>query len=317
MKKEDITGLIVYLIIIAFAIVFGLTVLQAHNSESTLSGIFYVLYIIGAVVVGALFNAILFELAHIVGAKIGKYEILSVNILGLCFYKDSGKRKVRFASFDGLTGETKIVPKEGMVEKANPYPYLFLGSIFFVVEAVIVMVDANIQREDILPSEKARAYRMKYETMKHQGMRSGGLSLDSLGAAAGESGKTVQRYLWLSRLIDGLMELVDRRKMTLVCGIDLSWLSQEAQSWVFECLSKGMKINKQKTERLKVYSERGDLTEDGVINILSDQREKPRSFVMSEDVVRRYFGDKYTVEEMTSIICELLKEWKQRECTDI
>ena len=93
MKKEDITGLIVYLIIIAFAIVFGLTVLQAHNSESTLSGIFYVLYIIGAVVVGALFNAILFELAHIVGAKIGKYEILSVNILGLCFYKDSGKRK--------------------------------------------------------------------------------------------------------------------------------------------------------------------------------------------------------------------------------
>ncbi|MBP5461005.1 MAG: ParB/RepB/Spo0J family partition protein [Lachnospiraceae bacterium] len=184
-------------------------------------------------------------------------------------------------------------------------------------EAVIVMVDANIQREDILPSEKAKAYRMKYETMKHQGMRSGGLSLDSLGAAAGESGKTVQRYLWLSRLIDGLMELVDRRKMTLVCGIDLSWLSQEAQSWVFECLSKGMKINKQKTERLKVYSERGDLTEDGVINILSDQREKPRSFVMSEDVVRRYFGDKYTVEEMTSIICELLKEWKQRECTDI
>ena len=184
-------------------------------------------------------------------------------------------------------------------------------------EAVIVMVDANIQREDILPSEKAKAYRMKYETMKHQGMRSGGLSLDSLGAAAGESGKTVQRYLWLSRLIDGLMELVDRRKMTLVCGIDLSWLSQEAQSWVFECLSKGMKINKQKTERLKVYSERGDLTENGVINILSDQREKPRSFVMSEDVVRRYFGDKYTVEEMTSIICELLKEWKQRECTDI
>ena len=184
-------------------------------------------------------------------------------------------------------------------------------------EAVIVMVDANIQREDILPSEKAKAYRMKYETMKHQGMRSGGLSLDSLGAAAGESGKTVQRYLWLSRLIDGLMELVDRRKMTLVCGIDLSWLPQEAQSWVFECLSKGMKINKQKTERLKVYSERGDLTEDGVINILSDQREKPRSFVMSEDVVRRYIGDKYTVEEMTSIICELLKEWKQRECTDI
>ena len=141
MKKEDITGLIVYLIIIAFAIVFGLTVLQAHQAESTLSGSFlYIVYIIGSVLVGTLLNAILFEIAHIVGAKIGKYDIVSVNILGLCFYKDSGKRKVRFMSFDGLTGETKIVPKEGMVDKANPYPYLFFGSLFFIVEAVAVMV---------------------------------------------------------------------------------------------------------------------------------------------------------------------------------
>ena len=146
MKKEDISGLIVYLIIIAFAIVFGLTVLQAHNAESTLSGIWYVLYIIGAVLVGALLNGILFELAHVIGAKIGKYEIVSVNILGLCFYKEEGKRKVKFASFDGLTGETKIVPKEGMVEKANPYPYLIFGSLFFLAEAVAVMVVFSIFR---------------------------------------------------------------------------------------------------------------------------------------------------------------------------
>ena len=72
MKKEDITGLIVYLIIIALAIIFGLTVLQTHNSESSLQGFQYVLYIIGAVVVGAVFNGILFELAHVLGAKIGK-----------------------------------------------------------------------------------------------------------------------------------------------------------------------------------------------------------------------------------------------------
>ena len=141
MKKEDISGLIVYLIIIAFAIVFGLTVLQTHQSESTLSGSFlYVVYIIGAVLAGTILNAILFEIAHVIGAKIGKYEILSVNILGLCFYKEEGKRKVRFASFDGLTGETKIVPKDGMVEKANPYPYLLFGSIFFLVEAVAIMI---------------------------------------------------------------------------------------------------------------------------------------------------------------------------------
>ena len=147
MKKEDITGLIVYLIIIAFAVVFGLTVLQAHQQESSLTGIFYVLYIIGSVLVGAILNAILFEMAHVIGAKIGKYQIVSVNILGLCFYKDGGKRKVRFTSFDGLTGETKIVPKEGMVEKANPYPYLFFGSLFYVVEIVAVMVVFSIFRK--------------------------------------------------------------------------------------------------------------------------------------------------------------------------
>ena len=146
MKKEDITGLIVYLIIIALAIIFGLTVLQTHNSESSLQGFQYVLYIIGAVVVGAAFNGILFELAHVLGAKIGKYDIISVCVLGFCFYKDNGKTKFKFGSFDGLTGETKIVPKEGMVDKANPYPYLFFGSFFFVIEAIAVMIIFSVFR---------------------------------------------------------------------------------------------------------------------------------------------------------------------------
>ena len=146
MKKEDITGLIVYLIIIALAIIFGLTVLQTHNSESSLQGFQYVLYIIGAVVVGSVFNGILFELAHVLGAKIGKYDIISVCVLGFCFYKDNGKTKFKFSSFDGLTGETKIVPKEGMVDKANPYPYLFFGSFFFVIEAIAVMIIFSVFR---------------------------------------------------------------------------------------------------------------------------------------------------------------------------
>ena len=141
MKKEDITGLIVYLIIIVLAVVFGVTVLQVHARTSTLTEPFqYVLYIIGAVLTGAIFNAVLFEVAHVLGAKIGKYEILSVNILGFCFYKSEGKTKFKFSSFDGLTGETKIVPKKEMVEKANPYPYLLFGSVFFAIEAIIVMV---------------------------------------------------------------------------------------------------------------------------------------------------------------------------------
>ena len=147
MKKEDITGLIVYLVIIALAVVYGFAVLQTHASESSLSGFPYVLYIGGAVLSGTIINGVLFELAHVVGAKIGKYKVISCNILGFCFYKDdSDKTKFRFASFDGLTGETKIVPKEGMVEKANPYPYLFFGSVFFVIEAIAIMVLFSIFR---------------------------------------------------------------------------------------------------------------------------------------------------------------------------
>ena len=140
MKKEDISGIIVYLIIVVLAVVFGLTVLQTHAKESSLSGFPYILYIIGSVVSGALFNAFLFEMAHVLGAKAGNYEVLSVNILGFCFYKSEGKTKFKFASFDGLTGETKIVPKKDMVDKANPYPYLFFGSLFFAVEAIAIMV---------------------------------------------------------------------------------------------------------------------------------------------------------------------------------
>ena len=158
MKKEDIAGLIVYLIIIAVAVVFGITVLQAHQPDSNFSGFGYVLYIIVSVIVGILLNSILFEIAHVVGAKIGKYQILSVNILGLCFYKDDKKSKVRFSSFDGFTGETKIVPKEGMVDKANPYPYLLFGSIFFAVEMVAVMVIFSIFRTAEEPLLKDLAY---------------------------------------------------------------------------------------------------------------------------------------------------------------
>ena len=146
MKKEDISGIIVYLIIIVLAVVFGLAVLQANANDMTLSGFTYVMFIIGSVVGGALFNSIMFELAHVLGAKIGKYDILSVNILGLCFYKNEGKTKFKFASFDGLTGETRIVPKKGMEDKANPYPYLFFGSLFFAVEAIAVMLSFSLLR---------------------------------------------------------------------------------------------------------------------------------------------------------------------------
>lgn len=96
-------------------------------------------------------------------------------------------------------------------------------------EATIIMVDSNIQREDILPSEKSKAYRMKYDTMKHQGIKAGGLTLGELGEAGGENAKTVQRYIWISRLLDELLDMVDTKKIGIMQAVDLSFLSEDVQ----------------------------------------------------------------------------------------
>ncbi len=158
MKKEDVIGLIIYLIIIALAIVFGITVLQAHNPDSSFQGFGYVAFVAICVVSGVIINAVMYELAHMLGAKVGKYLILSVNILGFTFYREQDKFKFRFSSFDGLTGETKIVPKKGFEDKANPTPYLLFGSLFFVVEAIIVMVLFTLFKDSKTPALTDVAY---------------------------------------------------------------------------------------------------------------------------------------------------------------
>ena len=137
MKKEDLSGFIIYLIIFAFAIVFGLLVLREHAAESGMTTPIYLLYIVGAIIAGIVLNAIIFELGHVVGAKIGGYKIRSVNVLGFTFLF-GGKKKFKFSNFDGLTGETKIVPTEG--KKNNPTPYLMFGSFFFIIEAVAFVI---------------------------------------------------------------------------------------------------------------------------------------------------------------------------------
>ena len=147
MKKEDVLSLGIYLVMIAVAIITGLTVVQNTFSAHYNLGLNPYLFAIIVIVLGLLFNIVMLEVCHVIGAKIGKYKVISCNILGFCFYKDDDdKTKFRFASFDGLTGETKIVPKEDMVDKANPYPYLFFGSVFFVVEAIAIMVTFSIFR---------------------------------------------------------------------------------------------------------------------------------------------------------------------------
>lgn len=180
-------------------------------------------------------------------------------------------------------------------------------------EAIVIMVDSNIQREDILPGEKARAYAMKYEAMKHQGRKGDGNSLDEVGEAAGESGKTVQRYIWLARLSDPLLDMVDRKRIGLVQGVDISFLSAQEQEWVYSALEEtGAAISTVQSARLKEFGKKGELTQAMVRLILSDQKPRERKVVIKGERISRYFTEEYTNDEIEKVIYQLLEEWSGR-----
>ena len=179
-------------------------------------------------------------------------------------------------------------------------------------EATIIMVDSNIQREDILPSEKARAYKMKYEAMKHQGKKSGKNTLDEVGEAAGENAKKVQRYIWLSRLSDGLLAMVDNKKLGFSQGVDISFLAEEAQQWVQVTIEeKGCNVSMVQSAKIKEYGKTGELTLAMVRLILAEEKPKERKITIKSDKIGRYFSESYSNEEIENIILSLLDKWKE------
>ena len=181
-------------------------------------------------------------------------------------------------------------------------------------EATIIMVDSNIQREDILPSEKAKAYKMKYEAMKHPGKKSGKNTLDEVGEAAGENAKKVQRYIWLSRLSDELLEMVDSRKLGFSQGVDLSFLSEEAQQWVEVIIEEqGCNVSTVQSGKLKEYGKSGELTLAMVQLILTEEKPRERKVTLKADKISKYFAEDYSSEDIEDIIIQLLDEWKKRQ----
>lgn len=181
-------------------------------------------------------------------------------------------------------------------------------------EATIIMVDTNIQREDILPSEKARAYSMKYEAMKHQGKKGTGNSLDEVGEAAGESGKTVQRYIWLARLSDELLEMVDKKKIGLVQGVDISFLTEQAQEWVQVIMEEtGTNISTVQSAKLKEYGKKGELNMPMVRLILTEEKPRERKVTLKAEKISRYFPEEYSESEIENVIIELLEEWQKKQ----
>lgn len=181
-------------------------------------------------------------------------------------------------------------------------------------EAVVIMVDSNIQRDDILPSEKAKAYAMKYEAMKHQGKKTGKNTLDEVGEAAGENAKKVQRYIWLSRLSDGLLDMVDNKKLGFSQGVDISFLTAEAQRWVQAVMEElRCPVSTAQSAQMKEYEKNGELTPAMVRLILSQEKPKERRVTLKADRIGKYFADSYSSEDIENIIIGLLDEWKEKQ----
>lgn len=180
-------------------------------------------------------------------------------------------------------------------------------------EATIIMVDSNIQREDLLPSEKAKAYRMKMEALSHQGVKGEGYTADLIGKDTEETGRTVQRYIRLTYLIPELLEYVDQKELLLIPAEKLSYLTAEEQTWVLKLISnKHFSLSVIQAESLKAESKAGTLTEERVKELLIPEIKLPRvpSITISSKKIRNYFPQDYTKEQIETVIYDLLAAWK-------
>lgn len=179
-------------------------------------------------------------------------------------------------------------------------------------EATVIMVDANIQREDISISEKAKAYRMKYDAMKHQGA-SGGITLDEMSETAGESRKTIQRLICISNLSDEYLELIDSKKLGIAQGIDLSYIAEDEREIVLKVMKDmGIMINMEQSARIKNASKEGLFNEQWLREILNYKKPAVRKVVFNQSRLDSYFEPNMTNEDIEGIIVKLLDEWKAK-----
>ena len=189
--------------------------------------------------------------------------------------------------------------------------------------ATILMVDSNLQRETLLPSERAFAYKMKLEAIKHQGSR-GDLTSAQLGQKlwavhqvadeSGESKKQVQRYIRLTELIPELLEMVDEKKIAFNPAVELSYLKKEEQQGFLEAMDYAQTTpSLSQAQRLKKFSQEGKCSLDAMCAILSEEKKNEQDRVtIKNDVLRKYFPKSYTPKQMEDIIIKLLEQWQKK-----
>lgn len=218
----------------------------------------------------------------------------------------SGHRRMHAAQLAGLTTVPSIIRE--MDDDA----------------AIVFMVDSNIQREELLPSEKAFAFKMKMDAMRHQGTcRHDGDKMESVserktafvvGESSGTSARSVQRYIRLTELIPELLDLVDLKRLQFTVAVDISYIDKEIQRWLYEYIRDNGSVRANQIAALRNELGQGVMTQSKMILILNENLpgKKPGSKItLSEKKLREYFPSGYTTSEMRSVILELLDNWKE------
>ena len=194
--------------------------------------------------------------------------------------------------------------------------------------ATIIMVDSNLQRESLLPSERAFAYKMKLEAVKHQGARTdltsrqvgekSQTSIQKVADQAGESQRQVQRYIRLTELIPELMDMVDEKKIALNPAYELSFLKKEEQVDLLDAMdSEQATPSLSQAQRLKKYSQEGHLTLDMMRVIMGEEKKSDLDRVtFTSDTLRKYFPKSYTPQRMQDTIIKLLEAWQKKRQRD-
>lgn len=181
-------------------------------------------------------------------------------------------------------------------------------------EAAIAMVDLNIQRKNISHSEKAKAYKIKYDAMKHQGKRYGKDALEEMTEASGENKKKIQRYLRLTSLSEDLLRMIDEKKLGFSQGVDISFMSEQEQKWLFEILQKsGESITTYKSAKLKELSQNGELSKEQVEGLVYAYVSKPESVIIGKKELCRVLGRGYEKGFVEELIISLLEQWKSEQ----
>ena len=194
-------------------------------------------------------------------------------------------------------------------------------------EAIVKMVDSNIQREELLPSEKAFAYKMKMDAMKRQGQRSDLTSCQNgtksrsdniFAVEVGESARQVQRFIRLTELIPELLTYVDKKRLQFTVAVEISYIDKEIQGWLYEYIKENGPVKLNQVKELRTALQTGAMTQDKMIVLLngSQKASTAGSLTLTDRKLREYFPPTYSHDDMMDVIETLLKSWKAQNGGD-